>query len=60
MGDRISGGRKRGSEKDGEEEGREGEGERERDFKDLVHVGAGTCVVYKIGQQTGHLRKLIL
>lgn len=41
-------------------EGKEKGKERERDFKDLVHVGAGTCVVYKIGQQTGHLRKLIL
>ena len=29
LGDKISGGRKRGREKDGEEEGREGEGERE-------------------------------
>lgn len=43
----------------GRGKGRKG-GKRERDFKDLVHVGAGKCVVYKIGQPTGHLRELIL
>lgn len=43
----------------GRGKGRRG-GKRERDFKDLVHGGAGKCVVYKIGQQTGHLRELVL